>query len=127
MGWYGYGDYGYGFRPYVSVAQRRAKAQKELAKLAKKGYVAAPIVIEMDCSCPDWAGMCKHIAAVMYGIGARLDVQPELLFKLRQLDHLELIAEAGTAAVAASAASTRKGRRMTIASDALGDVFGIEM
>lgn len=47
--------------------------------------------ISLKCSCPDWAGMCKHIAAVLYGVGARLDDEPELLFKLRKVDHTELI------------------------------------
>ena len=42
------------------------------------------------CSCPDWASMCKHVAAVLYGIGARLDQQPELLFRLRAVDGAEL-------------------------------------
>ena len=48
------------------------------------------------CSCPDWATMCKHVAAVLYGVGARLDEQPELLFRLRGVDEQELIARAGT-------------------------------
>jgi uncharacterized Zn finger protein len=239
MGWY---DGYYGFRPYVSVAQRRAKAKRELAKLEKKGHKASPVVIEgrkiattfwgtawcdnlesysdfesrlprgrtyvrngsvcdlqvepgkvlarvcgselyritikikpladavwkdvkrkcagqigslvellqgrlskavmevvtgrdgglfpkpneigMSCSCPDWAEMCKHVAAALYGIGARLDEQPELLFKLRQVDHLELIAAAGDAAPAGTKAAAGK---KTIASDALADVFGIEL
>ena len=43
----------------------------------------SPAEIEFSCSCPDWASMCKHVAAVLYGIGARLDEQPELLFRLR--------------------------------------------
>src|SRR5206468_11505905 len=47
--------------------------------------------IEMRCSCPDYAGMCKHIAAVLYGVGHRLDASPELLFVLRGVDHQELI------------------------------------
>ncbi len=55
------------------------------------GLFPKPSEIEMSCSCPDWAGMCKHVAAVMYGVGARLDHQPELLFRLRKVDHLELI------------------------------------
>ena len=37
------------------------------------GLFPAPREIEMFCSCPDWAGMCKHVAAVLYGVGARLD------------------------------------------------------
>ena len=52
----------------------------------------------MRCSCPDYAGMCKHVAAVMYGVGNRLDSSPELLFLLRGVDHLELIEQAIPAA-----------------------------
>lgn len=88
------------------------------------GMFPAPKEISMECSCPDWAGMCKHIAAVMYGVGARLDHSPELLFALRKVDHLELIERAGDAgAIAGAKGSGRK----TLAADALGDVFGIEL
>jgi protein-export SecD/SecF family membrane protein len=55
------------------------------------GLFPLPGEIKYTCDCPDWAGMCKHIAAVMYGIGARLDSRPELLFALRGVDHQELI------------------------------------
>ena len=58
------------------------------------GLFPSPSEIEMDCSCPDWAGMCKHVAATLYGIGARLDLQPDLLFVLRKVDHLDLVARA---------------------------------
>jgi uncharacterized Zn finger protein len=82
----------------------------------------SPKEIEMSCSCPDWAGMCKHVAATLYGVGSRLDCEPELLFKLRDVDHLELIAQAG------SPVAARKGPgKKTIASDRLADVFGIEL
>ena len=50
------------------------------------GLFPAPKEIEFTCSCPNWASMCKHVAAVLYGIGARLDHQPELLFALRKVD-----------------------------------------
>ena len=86
------------------------------------GLFPKPPEIQMECSCPDWATMCKHVAAVMYGVGARLDQQPELLFKLRNVDHAELIAQAADLAV------NRKGAtRRTLADDVLGDVFGIEL
>ena len=52
-----------------------------------EGLFPKPAEIQMDCSCPDWATMCKHVAAVMYGVGARLDQQPELLFTLGNVDH----------------------------------------
>src|SRR6266498_3033873 len=58
------------------------------------GLFPQPKEIKMACSCPDWAGMCKHVAATLYGVGARLDIDPELLFTLRDVDHLELIGEA---------------------------------
>ncbi len=86
------------------------------------GLFPKPREIQMECSCPDWATMCKHVAAVMYGVGARLDQQPELLFKLRNVDHAELIAQAADLAVNRIA-----GGRKTLADDVLGDVFGIEL
>ena len=80
--------------------------------------------IRLACSCPDWAVMCKHVAAVLYGVGARLDEKPELLFLLRGVDHEELIAaEVGVAAATGRAKSGRK----LIATKALEEVFGIEM
>jgi len=86
------------------------------------GMFPTPKEIELSCSCPDYAGMCKHVAATLYGVGNRLDQQPELLFKLRQVDHLELIAGAGS-----SVASPKTGGKKTIAADRLADVFGIEL
>lgn len=86
------------------------------------GLFPAPAEIEMSCSCPDWAGMCKHVAATLYGVGSRLDRSPELLFKLRQVDYLELIAQAGSAP-----ARSKDAGRKTIAKDQLVDVFGIEL
>ena len=59
------------------------------------GLFPSPAEIELSCSCPDWASMCKHVAAVLYGIGARLDQQPELLFKLHAVNEKDLIANAG--------------------------------
>jgi len=59
------------------------------------GLFPSPKEIQLSCSCPDWADMCKHVAAVLYGIGARLDQQPELLFRLHEVDQAELIAKAG--------------------------------
>ena len=56
------------------------------------GLFPAPGEIRFDCSCPDWAAMCKHVAAVLYGIGNRLDQHPELLFTLRQVSIAELVA-----------------------------------
>ena len=59
------------------------------------GLFPAPKEIKLSCSCPHWADMCKHVAAVLYGVGARLDEQPQLLFVLRDVDENELLASAG--------------------------------
>lgn len=88
----------------------------------QEGLFPLPSEISMECSCPDWAVLCKHVAATLYGIGARLDDKPQLLFILRGVDHEELIE-----ADAAFAATDRKGRSRRIADSDLQDVFGIEI
>ncbi len=89
-----------------------------------EGLFPQPSEISLDCSCPDGAVMCKHVAAVLYGVGARLDSKPELLFLLRGVNHDDLI-EADAVAAASVGGSKRGGRR--IAESELGDLFGIEM
>jgi uncharacterized Zn finger protein len=90
------------------------------------GLFPKPGEIKYSCNCPDWADMCKHIAAVMYGIGARLDAQPELLFLLRGVDHEDLIStDAATEAIAGT--GSRRTRRRTLAGKDLENVFGVEL
>jgi len=65
------------------------KFPKELGQLfltQGNGLFPSPGEIHMNCTCPDWADMCKHVAAVPYGVGARLDQDPLLFFKLRSVD-----------------------------------------
>ena len=88
----------------------------------KSGLFPAPAEITFKCSCPDYAGICKHVAAVVYGIGARLDHKPELLFLLRGVDHLELIAEAGDA-VAGQAGDGDTG----VVFEDISGIFGIDL
>jgi uncharacterized Zn finger protein len=88
------------------------------------GLFPAPGEIEKDCSCPDSAGLCKHLAAVLYGVGARLDTQPELLFLLRGVDHRELIAAAAAGATRLAPAA---GATATLSESQLADVFGIDI
>src|SRR5438105_3418186 len=76
---------------------RFSKGVMERVCRQKTGLFPSPAEIQLSCSCPDWADMCKHVAAVLYGIGARLDQQPDLLFRLHQVDEKELIAGAGKA------------------------------
>lgn len=91
-----------------------------------KGLFPLPGEITYTCDCPDWAGMCKHISAVMYGIGARLDTQPELLFLLRGVDHQELIAaDAATEAMVGHGSS--RTRRRSLSNRELENVFGVEL
>jgi uncharacterized Zn finger protein len=59
------------------------------------GLFPAPREIKMSCSCRDWAGMCKHVAATLYGVGARLDSQPDLLFRLRGVDREDMVSTVG--------------------------------
>jgi uncharacterized Zn finger protein len=68
--------------------------------------------------------MCKHVAAVLYGIGARLDERPELLFKLREVDEKELIARAGTGLPLAKKAPAAA---KVLAGSDLSEIFGLEM
>ena len=88
------------------------------------GLFPAPREIKFNCSCPDWASMCKHVAAVLYGIGARLDQQPELLFSMRRVDAKDLVAQAG-----AGLPKAKKGPAAgkVLDGSVLADVFGIEM
>src|SRR6266542_1890783 len=76
---------------------RFSKGVMERVCRQKTGLFPSPDEIQLSCSCPDWAEMCKHVAAVLYGIGARLDQQPDLIFRLHNVDEKELIAGAGTA------------------------------
>ena len=88
------------------------------------GLFPSPKEIAFNCSCPDWAAMCKHVAAVFYGVGARLDQQPELLFALRKVDAKDLVARAG-AGIALAQKAPAAGKVLDPSS--LGDIFGIEM
>jgi uncharacterized Zn finger protein len=90
----------------------------------KTGLFPAPAEIKFSCSCPDRALMCKHVAAVLYGVGARLDTQPELLFKLRNVDEKKLIAQAGSA-LPLSKKGLKDGR--ILAAGNLSQLFGLEM
>lgn len=99
-----------------------SKAVMELVTARDQGLFPKPKEIQMQCDCPDGAGMCKHIAAVMYGVGNRLDASPELLFVLRGVDHSELIEQAIPTGPIGG-----KGKVPTIAAEDLGAIFDIEI
>jgi uncharacterized Zn finger protein len=91
----------------------------------KAGLFPSPAEIDLSCSCPDWADMCKHVAAVLYGVGARLDLQPDLLFRLREVDEKELIASAANDL----SLSKRRPAAAKVLSDEedLSALFGLDM
>jgi uncharacterized Zn finger protein len=88
------------------------------------GLFPRPSEIRFTCSCPDHASMCKHIAAVLYGVGARLDQSPELLFLLRAVDETELLSDLGTAL---PDTRTERDAANTLAGDDLAALFGLDM
>ena len=88
------------------------------------GLFPTPTEIDFDCSCPDGASMCKHVAAVLYGIGVRFDDDPEVLFRLRRVSAAELVAGAGKG-LAVSKRGPAAGR--VLAQEDVADVFGVEL
>ena len=109
----------------VELLQGRfSKGVMERICRQETGLFPAPKEITFDCSCPDWASMCKHVAAVLYAVGARLDEKPELLFALRQVDEQDLLANAGTD-LPLTGKGTASGKML--GDVALDELFGIEM
>src|ERR1700720_333456 len=103
---------------------RLAKSVMDRVCREGDGLFPSPTEIKLSCSCPDWADMCKHVAAALYGVGARLDDKPQLLFVLRGVDENELIAGAGQD-LSLTKAMPRAGKGLVD-----GDVaalFGLEM
>lgn len=91
---------------------------------AGDGMFPTPREVNVTCSCPDGARLCKHLAAVFYGIGNRLDTRPELLFTLRGVDQTELVAAATKESVARA---VRVDDAHALASDDLSAIFGIDL
>ncbi len=105
------------------LAGKFSSAVMEVLCHGQKGLFPGTREIAMSCSCPDGAWLCKHLAAVLYGVGARFDHAPELLFTLRGVDGAELVAAAGKARGLAGAAPAGG----AIAREHLAEIFGIEM
>jgi len=99
---------------------RFSKVTTERLCRQKTGLFPTPAEIKFDCSCPDSARMCKHVAAVLYGIGARLDERPELLFTLRDVDKQDLITNA-------SQRLTKSRSAKHLETDNLSELFGIDI
>ena len=87
-----------------------------------EGLFPEPKEIAFDCSCPDDARMCKHVAAVLYGVGVRLDAEPALLFRLRGVDPRELVA-----ADTVDLLTLRPPKGRVLEASRLASIFGIEV
>lgn len=83
------------------LAGRLGDDLMQLLTNPEHGLFPSPKEIRFDCSCPDYADLCEHTAAVLYGTGLKLDADPALLFTLRQVDPAALLASAGSAVAAA--------------------------
>jgi len=99
---------------------RFSKQTMERLCREKTGMFPLPTEMKFSCSCPDSARMCKHVAAVLYGIGARLDEKPELLFTLRNVDQQDLITNAGHGL-------TKPKSNRLLETDDLSELFGIDI
>jgi uncharacterized Zn finger protein len=109
----------------VELLQGRfAKGVMERICRQGEGLFPKPAEIRFSCSCPDQASMCKHVAAVLYGVGARLDEKPELLFRLRAVDEHDLVADIG-AVLPLAQQGPAAGR--VLETDDMAALFGLDM
>ncbi|MCD6310915.1 MAG: hypothetical protein J7M11_00430 [Elusimicrobia bacterium] len=94
-----------------------------------KGHGLFPSLrdIKFDCDCPDWANMCKHVAAVLYGIGVRFDKSPELFFELRKIQMKTLIKKAVAAKSKKLLKKSRKKTSRVIEDADISRIFNIDM
>ena len=100
-----------------------SKSVMEIVTFKGKGLFPSPKEISLNCSCPDWATMCKHVAATLYGVGARLDREPGMLFTLRGVDPTEMVDDAVD--LPATVGKPRKSRALAV--DDLSSVFGVDI
>jgi len=91
----------------------------------KYGMFPSPKEIQFHCNCPDGAYMCKHVAAVLYGIGTRLDKDPMLFFELRDMDAQELIKKSMESKLENMLKNANKKSKREIASEDIFDIFGV--
>lgn len=91
----------------------------------KDGLFPSPKEISFNCSCPDWALMCKHVAAALYGVGVRLDEQPLLFFELRGIDVDRFIDVTLANKVEAMLANEGKPSSRIIEDEDIAGLFGV--
>jgi len=103
------------------------KAMAETFMQQGTGLFPSPKEINLKCSCPDWATMCKHVAAALYGVGARLDEDPSLFFTLRGVDTASLIKKTVESKAGSLLEKAKKKTSRTIEDSELSALFGIEL
>lgn len=114
-----------GIESLVELLQGRlSKGVMERICRQQTGLFPSPKEIHLSCSCPDGASMCKHVAAVLYGVGARLDHQPDLLFTLRQVEVQDLLASAGKGMTLSKAGPDQA---KVLEEESIADLFDLEM
>jgi uncharacterized Zn finger protein len=114
-----------GIDSLVELLQGRfSKATMERLCRQKLGLFPTPSEIKFSCSCPDSASMCKHVAAVLYGVGARLDHKPELLFRMRSVDERDLL---GRVDASMPLSKNKPAAGKLLDTDDLSDLFGLDM
>jgi uncharacterized Zn finger protein len=109
------------------LAGKFPQALKDLFFAKGAGLFPAPRDIHFDCSCPDWASMCKHVAATLYGVGARLDNDPALFFTLRGINIDDLITQTVTDTTQRLLHKAGRQSQNVLQDVDLGDVFGIQL
>lgn len=121
----------------VDAAGRQVSSLEELAegKFPKgladlftqhgAGLFPSPKEITFNCSCPDWAVMCKHVAATLYGIGNRLDDDPTLFFKLRDIDFELLLKKSVESKLASMLENADKKSNRVITKADINKLFGL--
>lgn len=92
----------------------------------ENGLFPSPDEIEFRCNCPDWADMCKHVAAVLYGVGTCLDAHPELIFTLRNVVMDELLVDVIKDETSNMVRKSSVGSERVIEDSDLSGIFGIE-
>jgi uncharacterized Zn finger protein len=97
-----------------------SEATMSLVCHPSQGLFPTASEMRLSCNCPDWTKVCKHLTAVLYGVGARLDTNPAALFLLRGVDYTELID-------LAPKLDTTGGKRQRLDTQALSDVFNIQL
>jgi uncharacterized Zn finger protein len=103
------------------------QALKDLFFAKGAGLFPSPREIQFDCSCPDWASMCKHVAAALYGVGARFDDDPSLFFTLRGIALDDIITQTVTDTTQTLLRKAEQQRANVLVDVDLGAVFGIQL